>query len=217
MKRINLIPLTIRKKQRQRQLGAASVLGVIAGGIPLALLFSAVVVLEKIYVQQNNDLSLKAEVAQSDALVPTITSNNLPNSTKSLAEQEADLAKASVAQRLAMINDLARKEVNWVAVYPLINRFAPEGIRLTSVGASRGANTITFKIAAVAKDNQTYSSYVDELKKEDPAVVKSVTFDAYTYETTSKQVTFAITAIVPAPMSIPTPVVSASATPTAKP
>jgi Tfp pilus assembly protein PilN len=213
MKRINLIPLTVRKRQRQRQLGGAALLGIIVGGAPLGLLLSAVLVIEKVYADQEADLLFRTEVEQSEGLTPVFAVSGSAGSAKSLADQESELAKATVAQRLSLINDLAVKEVNWVAVYPLINRFSPEGIRLTSVAASRGATTITLKISAVAQDNQSYSAYVDDLKQESLDVVRSVTFDSYAYDTVSRQVTFSITAIVPAPMSVPTPVTTPLASP----
>jgi Tfp pilus assembly protein PilN len=165
---VNLLPKQLRKKRLQTQIITACVAGALLGAAGVAVLT---------VVMNELQHSLQRSLEQGKPVISTI----------STADASA-LADASA--RIAALNALAVREVNWGAVFVKAGAMTARDITVREVGVTRGLTQITYRLAGTAPSTVSYATYLETLRSLDGVVV--VTEEGSTYAAGTGTVTFSV-------------------------
>ncbi len=147
MIKVNLVPLEILAKARQRQLMLQA--SVIGGFLAICVVLSSLLHYFSLYSLQNDFSFKQSKLSKLSAIVAQV--------------EELEKAAAAVRSRLGVIEDLLKGRAFYPIFMSELARTVPGGVRLTGLTTGSLPNSVKLAITAVAASSDDVASWVRTL------------------------------------------------------
>ena len=175
MKLINFVPPQIRQRKARQRMAVASVVAILLGsGAAIALW-----------------MPIRAEVANgkqrldaSRTALTALSANSVPDVHSQAVQKEA-------GDRIAILNTLAKTEINWPRAIRQVSDSLPKRVYLTSLAVAQVQGVVTVTLGGTAASNYDYAVFVESFKT--VPFLKSAKESGFAYSAQSGTVTFTVT------------------------
>jgi Tfp pilus assembly protein PilN len=177
MERINFLPLAYQRADARRALAVALVV-VALGGFSSAAALWSVVRVERSFADSEVAAKLSPKPVASTPK-PVVTGSSLVDTNT----------------RVAQINLLGTKELNWQNIYDMVGALIPKDTRLGSLDATSDGITLTLTLSGTSPSNHSFADFVASLKQNKALSTANVV--TYAYSPTLRNVNFSIICTLP--------------------
>ncbi|MCC2631994.1 MAG: hypothetical protein K0S20_693 [Patescibacteria group bacterium] len=182
MKQLNLVPFAIRKRSEYLALAKVAGIGLLLGCLATAALA----------------IPLRLEVASTQKNIEGMKEREAQSEVARMATEKALIGDASDIEKIKQVNALSKTELSWEKAFAKVEALVPKDIRLTTYSFANAGGVVTLKMGGIAPSNLSFAVFVESLRASKD-VISDLKVEGYTYDPTTKSVTFSLTttAVVP--------------------